>query len=359
MSRTHHYFDLVSGRSRGPIAFMGRSFLALLSGGYAIGVTVRNRQFETGFRPAQSAEVPVISIGNVTTGGTGKTPMVEYVARYLRDRKNLRVAILSRGYGVDASHGGMNDEGLLLDQNLPDVPHLQDADRVALAHVAVNELESQILLLDDGLQHRRLNRDLNIVLIDATNPFGYGWVLPRGLLREPLKQGISRADVIVLTRSDLVDDSAKQAIQNKVQKLAGPGTIWVESVHKPLDLLMADGEIQPLGSIRGQKAAIFCGLGNPGAFRRTVEALGVEVIAEQFFPDHHQYTESEIGDLSQWVAGTGANLALTSQKDLVKLPVEHLGGRPLAAIRIGLAITSGEPELNQALDVIADRASSA
>ncbi len=132
--------------------------------------------------------MPVVSIGNLTAGGTGKTPCVEYVVRFYR-ALDRRVAILSRGYGGD---GARNDEALVLEENLPDVPHLQGADRVALAHIAIEELESEIVVLDDGFQHRRLARDLDLVLIDATAPWGHGYLLPRGLLREPpgsLKRG--------------------------------------------------------------------------------------------------------------------------------------------------------------------------
>src|SRR5207244_12530469 len=128
-------------------------------------------------------------------GGTGKTPCAEFVARFFR-QLDLRVALLSRGYG---SQAGRNDEALVLEENLPDVPHLQGPDRAALAQVAVEELDSEILVLDDGFQHRRLHRDLDIVLIDATCPWGYGHLLPRGLLREPISS-LKRAHVAMLTR---------------------------------------------------------------------------------------------------------------------------------------------------------------
>lgn len=344
------YLSLISGRLRGPLATLARLALVPPAALYALATSLRNKAYNFGLLKSFPAGAPVVSIGNATTGGTGKTPMVEYVARHLRQH-GLMVAILSRGYG-STTEGGMNDEGLLLDQNLPDVPHLQGPDRVALAGIAVNELESQVLILDDGLQHRRLARNLDIVLIDATNPFGHGWLLPRGLLREPLKQALRRADLVVLTRSDMIPPAEKTAIRHKATRLARPGTPWVESTHKPLDLIMASGQVQPLPSIHGQKVAIFSGLGNPAAFRRTVELLGAQVVAEKTFADHHQYTEADFAELSRWVAGLGVDLALTSQKDFVKLPIEHLGGRPLGALRIGLEIIAGETELTQALNKI-------
>src|SRR5262245_1460980 len=164
---------------------------------YGWGVRLRNRLYDRGWKRVARAPVPVVSVGNLTLGGTGKTPCVEYICRYYRSL-DLRVAVLSRGYG--AEHGP-NDEALVLEENLPDVPHLQGADRVALARTAVEELESEVLVLDDGLQHRRLARDLDVVLVDATAPWGHGFLFPRGLLREAAG-GLRRAGVVVLTRCD-------------------------------------------------------------------------------------------------------------------------------------------------------------
>src|SRR5262249_10280904 len=160
-----------------------------------------------GWKQQRRASVPVVSVGNLTLGGTGKTPCVEYVARFYRER-DKRVAILSRGYGAEEGH---NDEALVLEANLTDVPHLQAADREALAAVALEELESEVLVLDDGFQHRRLARDLDLVLIDATNPWGHGYLFPRGLLREPVS-GLRRADAVILTRCDQASDKDRGRI---------------------------------------------------------------------------------------------------------------------------------------------------
>src|SRR5262249_52484570 len=161
---------------------------------YGVGVWGRNKLFDIGWKKAHRAAVPVVNVGNLTLGGTGKTPCVEYVAGLYR-KQGLRVAILSRGYG---SEGGRDDEAMLLEGNLPDVPHLQDRDRVAIAATAVEELESEVLVLDDGFQHRRLARELDIVLIDATNPWGFGYLFPRGALREPIGS-LKRAHAVMLT----------------------------------------------------------------------------------------------------------------------------------------------------------------
>src|SRR4029077_10261881 len=140
----------------------------------------RNLAFDHGWKTSVKVGVPVVSVGNLTLGGTGKTQCVEYLAKLFRGN-DLQVAILSRGYGMDR---GPNDEALVLEENCPDVPHLQGPDRATLAQTAIEELESDLLILDDGFQHRRLHRDLDIVLIDATCPWGLGYLFPRGLLRE-------------------------------------------------------------------------------------------------------------------------------------------------------------------------------
>lgn len=342
------YLDLISGREKGFLATAARTALRIASVPYALVATLRSAAFDFGLITTNRVDRPVISIGNLTTGGTGKTPMVEYVARYLRD-KGLRVAILSRGYGSDPE-GGSNDEALMLDANLPDVPHLQGADRSALARVAIEELETEAIVLDDGHQHRRLGRDLNVVLIDATNPFGYGWPLPGGLLREPLRTGLKRANVVILTRSDLVSADTRETIRGKVVRFAPAGFVWCEGVHRPIEVIDFSGNVFEPGWLEGKEVALFCGLGNPDAFRATVEKLGARVRDVRWFPDHHRYSQNDIAELSRWMAATGAELALTTQKDSVKLPVESLGGRPLLALRIGMVFERGETEFQKVLD---------
>jgi tetraacyldisaccharide 4'-kinase len=209
------FHALIGGHRKGLWPTLERLGFWTLSLPYGLGVRLRNGAFDRGWRRSESAPVPVVSVGNLSVGGTGKTPCVETVARFYRSL-DLRVAILSRGYGAQA---GMNDEALVLEQNLPDVPHLQGADRTALAQVAVEELESEVLVLDDGFQHRKLRRDLDLVLIDATNPWGHGYLLPRGLLREPVG-GLKRAHVVLLTRCDQVAPEAIREIRTRAERLA-------------------------------------------------------------------------------------------------------------------------------------------
>ena len=221
------YLRLIRGETRGAAAVIARGGLGAAAALYAVGAGVRNLAFDRGWKRVERASIPVVSIGNITLGGTGKTPMVEWTARRLRS-SGPRVAILSRGY---AGGSGLNDEGRLLDDNLPDVPHLQGADRVRSARVAVEELESQIVVLDDGFQHRRLHRDLDIVLLDALDPFGRHRLFPRGLLREPVAS-LRRADVVVLSRADLVPDTERVAIRAEAEKQAIRPLAWPKSATR-------------------------------------------------------------------------------------------------------------------------------
>ncbi len=269
--------------------------------------------------------------------------MVEWLARWFR-RRGVRVSILSRGYGQTA---GLNDEGRVLEENLPDVPHLQSPDRVALARVAESELETEVILLDDGFQHRRLRRDLDVVLIDALEPFGLGRLFPRGLLREPVG-ALERSGVVVLSRADLIGAGERAAIRDEAQRKAGP-LEWVEARHAPVDLIDDKGVPSSLDFVTGKSVAAFCGIGNPEGFRRTLLDLGCKLIDFRVFPDHHGYTAMDVRSLESWVAQTGANLVLTTQKDSVKLRAGSLGPAPLRAIRIGLEITAGQEIMDDLL----------
>jgi tetraacyldisaccharide 4'-kinase len=334
---------LVRGETKGPGPALMRSGLGLIGVGYRLGVGIRNLTFDRGWRRIERASVPVVSIGNLTLGGTGKTPMVEYVARWGRSA-GLRVAILSRGYGQSA---GLNDEGRVLEENLPDVPHLQGRDRAGLARIAVEELESELLVLDDGFQHRRLARDLDIVLLDALQPFGLGRIFPRGLLREPVGS-LQRAGAVVLSRGDLVDESERLAIRRRAERAAGP-LAWAVARHAPRSLLVADGSEEPLDTIRDRPVVAFCGIGNPEGFRRTLAGLGIRPIDFRSYPDHHSYSSEDVRDLIDWAVRLGAEFALTTQKDLVKLRASTLGPVPLRALRIGLEMIEGQEILLDAL----------
>jgi tetraacyldisaccharide 4'-kinase len=341
----HEYFHaLIRGERRGLGALLQRGGLRLASGIYSLGVRLRNWSFDRGWKKRAKVAVPVVSVGNLTLGGTGKTPCVEYVARFYRERA-LRVAILSRGYGAEA---GRNDEALVLEENLPDVPHLQGVDRVLLAQTAVEELESEMLVLDDGFQHRRLGRDLDIVLIDATCPWGHGYLFPRGLLREP-PASLRRANMIVLTRCDQAPAETLEQLRRDMGRYA-PDVPIAETTHRPAAWVNASGTNLSLAALAGRPLAGFCGLGNPDAFRRTLECLGHKVIAWRTFPDHHCYARADVESLQSWAGDFPENVVIaTTQKDLVKIRLDRLGEHDLWALRIGMHVYCGEEELERKL----------
>jgi len=355
--------DLVSGRRQGVAAAVLRGGLRLAEVFYAGAVRWRNRRYQSGAAAVHRMNVPVVSVGNLTLGGTGKTPMVEWLARWFRAR-GVRVAIVSRGYGAAA--GTQNDEALELARKLPDVPHVQNADRAAAARKLIAEFQSQVILLDDGFQHRRIGRDLDIVLLDALEPFGFGHVFPRGTLREPI-DGLRRADVVALSRADMLDAGQREDIWQTVLRYA-PQAIRAEVVHAPRMLLAASGLLkkgtgseptsenhakndgsevpvplfQPLERIRPLAVAAFCGLGNPAGFRHTLETCGCRLAAFREFPDHHRYTRADVQSLAAWAKGLDVSAVLCTEKDLVKLSVDQLGGRPLWALGVGLEFLAGQ-----------------
>ncbi len=334
----------------------------------------RNRRYDQGRVAIHREAVPVVSVGNITMGGTGKTPLVQWIARWFRNH-NVRVSIISRGYR--AEEGGRNDEARELEQKLPDVPHLQNPDRAAAAKIALEELETQLIVLDDGFQHRRLARDVDIVLLDAMEPFGYEHVFPRGTLREPLT-GLRRADVVILSRADAIEPSQREAIKRRVQSLA-PQSAWAEVRHAARELISAGdtgkasgtrgkasgthGEASgtrgtgkasgtqqtPLDSLKGVPVAAFCGLGNPAGFRHTIQSCGYQLAGFREFPDHHCYSRADMEVLAAWAGNLDAEAVLCTHKDLVKIGLDRLGRLPLWAIRVEIDFIAGQEALESRL----------
>lgn len=339
--------DLVSGRTRGLRATLLRAVLRVVEMPYALAMRLRNWRYDSGRAPVAHVDAPVICIGNLTLGGTGKTPMVEWLARLLRER-NLRVAIVSRGYGAEA--GARNDEALELEQRLPDVPHLQNVNRAEAAQTAVEEFAAEVILLDDGFQHRRLARDFDLVLLDAAEPFGYQHVFPRGMLREPVT-GLKRADAVLLSRADMVDTTVREQIKQQVTRLA-PNAVWAEATHRPQRWLAASGATQPLEALAGKKVGAFCGIGNPAGFQHSLERCGCQVAALRAFDDHHAYTRDNVEQLAAWARELQVDALVCTHKDLVKLGVDRIGSVPLWALVIGLEFLAGQAELVEALEAV-------
>jgi tetraacyldisaccharide 4'-kinase len=342
--------DLVSGRRRGFSASALRGLLRVGEVPYTLAIGIRNRRYDRGGTSVHRVNVPVIGVGNVTLGGTGKTPMVKWLAQTF-ENLGARVAIVSRGYGAAA--GQQNDEALELAQALPNVPHVQNRDRVAAAREAIGKFDPQVLVLDDGFQHRRLARDLDIVLLDALEPFGFEHVFPRGTLREPLA-GLARADVICLSRADAVPPSERDSIKRRVAKLA-PQAIWCELAHAASHLINFSGETQPREYLAGKRVAAFCGIGNPAGFRHTLSATGCDIAAWREFPDHYAYARSDLSELRVSAIADSAQFVVCTQKDLVKVQQDWLGDVPVWAVAIEMQILSGKESLEKLLERVVRR----
>jgi tetraacyldisaccharide 4'-kinase len=311
--------------------------LTTLSFPYDLAHQLRLQAYHMRWATVRQLPCRVISIGNLTLGGTGKTPIVEAVAGLLR-REGIRVCVLSRGYGGKAQSGitvvsdgkrclvspeVAGDEPVLLAEHLADVPVIVGKDRYAAGMLAVESFGVDAIVLDDGFQHVQLARDFDILLLDAVRPLGNGRLFPRGDLRER-PTAIARADAIVLTRCE--SDTAPALVAPLCSSSVLP---MFCSQHTPLDLrVLADGHILPLVSLKGQRILAFCGIGTPHYFRLTLQRLEAEIVAFIAFPDHHLYTQAEIEQLVLIAKQRSVDILVTTEKDGVRLRrLQPLTGR--------------------------------
>ncbi len=313
---------------------------------YGAVMLVRNWCYDRGLLRTTRTTLPVISVGNLSVGGTGKSPLVAWLARKLRQR-SVRVAVLSRGYGQ--LDNGQNDEALELELQFPDVPHLQHWDRIASAKLAAEELDMEVLLLDDGFQHRRLARDLDIVLLDASESPDSRWLLPGGLLREPLSS-LARAHVVVLTRAARATPVAYESLLRQVKRYA-PQAVVLAANHQPANLWNAAGELLGLEQLSNQPVLAFCAIGHPRSFFASVEDLGARVLDRRTWPDHHPFAAEDIASLVQWTQQyPAATRVICTMKDWVKIQSESIGELPLLALRIEMQFSEEPIELVKKLD---------
>ena len=328
--------EILSGRRRGAAAGALRAGTWVLSKPYAGLMRLRRGLYRIGVLGSRRAPVPVISVGNLTTGGTGKTPMVAWVIKRLK-HLGCRPAILTRGY---KAVGGRSDEAELLFQ-LTGCPVVVSADRASAAEAAA-EAGADALVMDDGFQHQALRRDLDIVLIDATEPFGFGHCLPRGLLREP-PSALRAAGAIVITRCDRVPREAADALAARLAALAPRATIH-RAGHVPSAVVVSAGRHLPPAALAGQKVCAFCGIGNPESFFATLESAGATVVGRVAFDDHVAYGPEELERVRSAAAAGGAEVLVTTAKDRVKLEAAGFP-LPLWTLQVEIGINEGEAEL--------------
>lgn len=309
--------SLMSGESNRPGDAAARAALSAASWGYAGLLRFRNALYRHGVLRSVALPRTTISVGNLTTGGTGKTPMVVELARRLIELGH-KPAVLLRGYAPpgSANQPGSADEVLLLREELGEtVPVEADADRVAAAaRVIAARPDVTVFLLDDGFQHRRVKRNLDLVLIDAAEPFGFGHVLPRGMLREPAS-GLRRATAVIVTRAD---QSAKLAdLDARIARLHGRPPI-AHAAHAWSGLVRDDGSEHPLGTLRGRTVTAACGIGNPAAFERSLRDQGPVIASFNAFPDHARYSPEQLAMLFDDARQRRAEAVVITAKDWVK-----------------------------------------
>lgn len=352
---------VMSGDAKGVGPGVLRAALCVVEPAYASAVILRNKLYDRGVRAARRLSRPVISIGNLTTGGTGKTPMVRWLAERLRD-EGRQVAILSRGYG--ARSGGPGDELTMLDRLLNSTSAAKvwlraGPDRFAAGKSLLDEHpEINAVLLDDGFQHRRLARDLDIVLISAAEPFGFGHVIPRGLLREPLS-GLRRANAVVLTHADQVGGDALSAIEKQVRRQNATVPIY-QALHRPIGVKSRDGAEHPMDELSRRRFFAFCGIANPQVFQRHLSQFATNFVGSHWFGDHHHYTFRDLKQIADAARGCGAELLVTTAKDWVKVEpmADSSDGLPIRPIDVRIQFRGDDEDrlLGQVRDVLAAQA---
>ncbi len=313
----------------------------------------RVKAYALGILPSARLPLPVISVGNLGLGGTGKTPLVLHLVKKLR-AGGLRPGVLSRGYGKSKKEE-LNDEGRLLEIRFPGLPQEQDPDRAAAAERLLARASPDCLVLDDAFQHLRIARDLDLVCLSARRPWFEDAPLPLGRLRE-FPWALKRAHLLVLTHTEGLAEENLAALEERAALDSG-GKPVARAEHRPAVLLPAGPEEKPLrqaplSELEGKKVFLFSGIGSPSSFQATVEGLGARVAGHLAFRDHHRFTPADFEKIRAGAGQSGAETILTTEKDLART------GRfpfPVAALRVDLVFRKGEEHLDRLLGEILEK----
>lgn len=353
-----YLYQMVQGERGGLIASALLAVLRSISVLYGLGVSVKLSLYRSGLLKRHKLPCKVISLGNVTVGGTGKTPTAQRLAAIIRDM-GYKVVILNRGYraGWKGDVGVVSDgkktymtvaeagdEAYLLAKNLPGIPVIIGKDRAITGDYAVKRFGAEVIILDDGYQHWQLERDIDIVLIDTLNIFGNNFLLPRGTLREPLTN-LSRAHAFLLTKVDQSTDNVRENLKDTLA-CYNKDAIVVESIHNPRCFIEVEEWYKGLNykgveleAVRHQSVVAFSAIGNPSSFEQTISDLGAKVLDAVRFTDHHNYTMAEMQCVMQKAVDKGACALITTEKDAVKIPSEFIHSeRPLPVYVLGIEL---------------------
>jgi len=338
---------------RGPEIFdapAARTILALPAMAYRAAVGLRNALYDSGRLPAHRLPCRVISIGNLTVGGTGKSPLTSWVASMLRE-SGYRVGVVSRGYGRTGARSAIlvsdgksilaeprqaGDEPYLIARDNPAVPVAVGADRVEASRLLLRAAALEVIVLDDGFQHRRVARDVDLLLVDGRDPWGNGRMLPSGPLREPIAS-IARADACVLTRSDGHSPAGALAALERYN----PGAALFHCRLEPRAFVRPDGESIGPASLKGFAAYAFSGIARPERFEEDLRSLGIRLAGTRRFFDHHRYRGGDLEQLARAARLCGADVLVTTEKDLVRIVETPEGSPPLYALAIQVIFPGG------------------
>lgn len=346
MSATGYLERVVLGEDKGVLSWLIRLCLFPLTMLYRIGLIIFFLPYLLGVRKKFKLPVPVISVGNITFGGTGKTPAVQTICRLLQ-KKRLRIVILSRGHGgaakeaVIVSDGNsvltdselVGDEPILLAKSLPGVCVIVGKDRRKSGSAACNKFNPDLIVLDDGLQYWQLHRDLDIIVLNAMKPLGSGFVMPMGDLREPVS-ALRRAGIVLLSHSQKLDDLSYKRLVGRLKKYA-PSADYFRGSHVPLSFLnVRTGEELDLKWVSGQKIFAFCGIGRPSSFMNMLKEMGAVSVGNMVFQDHHSYNCDDIQNIKSAQQQSEADFVITTEKDIARLGKKAEAIDNLYALRI-------------------------
>ena len=314
-------------------------FLSVLEKIYLVIVKLRELFYKIGIFKSEKLNTKIISIGNITTGGTGKTPVVEKLASEL-STKDKKIGILSRGYHSEgdsplivsngeeilAEFNKAGDELYMMASHLSEIPIFKGKNRYEAGELAVSEFDLDMLIVDDSFQHLQLARDLDVVVIDALNPFGYNHLLPRGVLREPLSS-LQRADMIIVSRTDQVSENKIDDIKNNIHNY-NPDVDIFTSNHCPVRInsltLNTNDNIKKVGDLAGKKVLALSGIGNPESFVKSLEELNIKVVETAVYPDHYDYDQDDVMNIVMKAQLNEVDFIITTEKDAVKFDEDIL-----------------------------------
>lgn len=329
-----------------------KRMLRPLAAGWRLGVALRREAYRRGWFKTRRLNRPVVSVGNLAVGGTGKTPLVAWLAeRFLR--RGWKPAILTRGYGRRSRSGiialeparerapsprEVGDEPALLARALPEVPIIVGADRYSAGRLAEDRFDVDVHILDDGFQHLALARDADVVLLDVTQELSVPALLPAGRLREPYS-ALERAHLVILTRADLADS---HALENRARKINPKARVFHASTELFGFMDLAGARRLAPEALRGKAVFAFCGIGNPRAFTADLKKWGLSLVAASAFRDHHVYTARELARLVARARSLDAAALVTTEKDAINFPASWESELPVVACLIRMGVREAE-----------------